>query len=102
MVVEVTPDTFACTSTPVKGGSNGVVGQQQAGDELGFSVLLPADGTILAVGAGVANRVHDYQWMSNTWEPLGSTLDGEGGGDGFEFSLALSDDGIHFGRGSPV
>ena len=78
------------------------VRQQQAGDELGFSVLLPADGTILAVGAGVANRVHDYQWMSNTWEPLGSTLDGEGGGDGFEFSLALSDDGIHFGRGSPV
>ena len=46
-------------------------------------------------------RVHVYQWMSKTWEPLGSTLDGAGGGDGFGFSLALSDDGTILAVGAP-
>ena len=70
-------------------------------DWFGYSVALSADGTILAIGAPLANgvngndagRVYVYQWMFNTWQPLGSTLDGAGAGDRFGFSLALSDDG---------
>ena len=72
-----------------------------AGDEFGWSVSLSANGTILAVGAIFADggngidsgRVHVFQWMSNAWKPLGSTLDGAGAGDQFGHSLALSDDG---------
>ena len=73
-----------------------------AGDRFGYSVSLSADGTILAVGAILANgvngvdsgRVHVYQWISNTsWQPLGSTLDGAGANDWFGISLTLSDDG---------
>ena len=79
MVVEVTPDKSGCISTPAEGGSNGVV--TAAGDRFGYSVSLSADGTILAVGAILANgvngvvsgRVHVYQWISYTsWQPLGS------------------------------
>ena len=100
MVVYFAPDTFACTSTPAEGGSNGVV--TAAGDRFGYSVSLSADGTILAVGAILANgvngvdsgRVHLYQWISNTsWQPLGSTLYGAGANDWFGISLTLSDDG---------
>ena len=71
------------------------------GDEFGWSVSLSADGNILAVGARYADgangahsgQVHVFQWISNTWQPLGSTLDGVGAGDLFGFSVALSDDG---------
>ena len=72
-----------------------------AGDWFGVSVSLSANGNILAVGAryadgvnGVnAGRVQVFQWTSNTWQPLGSTLDGAGARDEFGNSLALSDDG---------
>ena len=72
-----------------------------AGDWFGWAVSLSADGTVLAVGARFANginggnsgRVHVYQWISNTWQPLGSTLDGARAGDEFGNFLALSDDG---------
>ena len=72
-----------------------------AGDGLGWSVSLSADGTILAAGAvlgdgvnGVnSGQVHLFQWISNTWQPLGSTLDGAGAGDQFGYSVALSDNG---------
>ena len=71
-----------------------------AGDQFGWSVSLSANGNILAVGArfanginGVSGRVHVFQWISNTWQPLGSSLDGAAAGDEFGYSLALSDDG---------
>ena len=72
-----------------------------AGDEFGLSTALSADGTILAVGARRADgengvnsgRVHIYQWILSTWQPLGSTLDGAGARDEFGKSVALSDDG---------
>ena len=70
-------------------------------DWFGSSVALSADGTIGAVGARLADgangadsgQVYVSQWISNTWQPMGSTLDGAGPGDEFGFSLALSDDG---------
>ena len=73
-----------------------------AGEEFGFSVSLSADGTILAVGAILADgvngessgQVHVFRWISNTsWQPLGSTLDGARADDWFGYSIALSDDG---------
>ena len=71
-----------------------------ARDQFGYSVSLSADGTILAVGARSRDvndvdpgRVHVFQWISNTWQPLGSSLDGAGAGDNFGYSVALSDDG---------
>ena len=72
-----------------------------AGDWFGWAVSLSADGTILAVGARLADgvngvnsgRVYLYQWISSTWQPLGSTLDGAGAHDEFSYSLALSDNG---------
>ena len=70
-------------------------------DWFGLSVSLSADGNILAVGAILADgvngvnsgQVHVFQWISNTWQPLGSTLDGAVAGDQFGFPVALSDDG---------
>ena len=70
-------------------------------DNFGWSVSLSANGNILAVGARFANgvngaasgRVHIFQWISSTWQPLGSTLDGAGADDQFGNFLALSDDG---------
>ena len=70
-------------------------------DLFGFSVSLSADGTILAVGATYADgvngvnsgRVYLSQWISNAWQPVGSTLDGARAGDEFGSSVALSDDG---------
>ena len=69
-------------------------------DEFGYSVSLSADGNILAVGARLADGVNGgnsgqvrvFRWISSTWQPLGSTLDGAGAGDQFA-NLALSDDG---------
>ena len=73
----------------------------ETGDNFGFAVALSADGAVLVVGAthaeGVngpdSGQVHTYQWISNSWQPIGSTLDGAGARDEFGFSLALSDDG---------
>ena len=56
-------------------------------------VSVSADGNILAVGARNANGnglVYVFQWILNTWQPLGSRLEGT---DGFGSSFALSDDG---------
>ena len=72
-----------------------------AGDRFGWSVSLSANGSILAVGAILANSVNGFdsgqvqvfQYISNTWQRLGSTLDGAGAGDWFGYSVALSDDG---------
>ena len=79
-----------------------------AGDQFGWSVSLSAGGNILAVGAVLANgvngidsgQVNVFQWISNTWQPLGSTLDGAGAGDLFGYSVALSDDGTTLAVGA--
>ena len=81
-----------------------------AGDDFGWSLSLSANGTILAVGARLADgvngvksgRVHVFQWISNTWQPMGSTLDGEAALDEFGNSLALSDDGTILAVGAWV
>jgi len=69
-------------------------------DQLGTSVALSGDGTILAVGApnddatGTdAGHVRVYQYSSSTWSQLGSDIDGEAAGDNSGISVALSYDG---------
>ena len=67
----------------------------------GYSVALSADGTIVAVGAIVANGINNtdsgqvqvYRWISSSWQPLGSSIDGDNTGDQFGYSVALSNDG---------
>jgi len=72
-------------------------GGYPVGNNLGWSVSLSSDGTILAVGAkghdGNKGTVRVYQYANNTWTKLGSDIDGEAQGDEFGFSVSLSSDG---------
>ena len=69
----------------------------EAGDELGRSVSLSADGTIVAIGAimtgGGAGHVRVYQYSGGSWTQLGSDIDGEAAGDYSGYSVSLSSDG---------
>ena len=75
----------------------------------GWSVSLSADGTILAVSSQVPpsinsisyGQVHVFQWISNAWQPLGSTLDTPRPSAFGQFgtSLALSDSGTILAMG---
>ena len=47
-----------------------------------------------------SGRVHVFQWISNTWQPLGSTLYGAGADDQFGSFLALPDDGTILAAGA--
>ena len=87
-------------------GSN-IVGER-AGDQLGWSVSLSSDGTIVAIGAtynGVTSKAYSghvrvYQRdESNTtgtpigWTQLGDDIEGETSGDLSGYSVSLSSDG---------
>ena len=65
-------------------------------DELGHSVSLSSDGTIVAIGAiGVDSghvRVYQYNGV-DTWVQLGTDIDGEAAGDQSGYSVSLSSDG---------
>lgn len=70
------------------------------GDELGFSVALSADGTVLAVGSPHSSGIGTYPgyvqtWrlMEDTWIPLGPQIEGEHQHDRSGHSIALSADG---------
>ena len=71
-----------------------------ANDWFGYAVALSADGTILAVGASLADgangpssgRVQVYRWIADEWQRTGSAIDGEAS-ENFGSSVALSDDG---------
>ena len=79
-----------------------------AGEEFGFSVALAANGTILAVGARLADgangvnsgQVRLFRWNGSGWGALGSTIDGEASNDEFGYSVALSDDGTVLAAGA--
>ena len=82
-----------------------------AGDEFGWSLALSADGTILAVGARLADgmngansgRVHIFQWIriGSSWQSTESTIDGETPSDQFGYSVSLSNDGNILAVGAP-
>ena len=74
---------------------------EAGGDESGISVSLSDDGTIVAVGATYNNgngldsghvRVYKYNGV-DTWNQLGSDIDGEAAGDRSGVSVSLSGNG---------
>ena len=87
---------------------NDILGES-AGDELGRSVSLSSDGTILAVGAiehstniGVTSgQVQIFQYDSNNWVQLGDDIIGQGGDELTGFSIDLSSDGMTIAVGEP-
>ena len=77
-------------------------------DELGGSVSLSSDGTILAVGAvgndangSSAGHVRVFEFSGGSWSQLGSDIDGEAGYNSFGESVSLSSDGTILAVGAP-
>jgi len=75
---------------------------EAAGDWLGYSVSLSADGTVLAIGAiyndGIGNvgghvRVYKFDNTSRSWSQIGDDINGEALYDSFGSSVSLSADG---------
>ena len=73
---------------------------EDAGDELGTSVSLSSDGTIVAIGARLndgngdkSGHVRVYKYSSDSWSKLGGDIDGEAADDGSGYSISLSSDG---------
>jgi len=69
-------------------------------DELGTSVSISLDGTILATGARFndgngdsSGHVRVYKNISGAWTQIGNDIDGEAGGDFSGTSVSLSGDG---------
>jgi hypothetical protein len=78
-----------------------------AGDYFGDSVSLSDNGSVLAVGAYLHNdngddsgHVRVFQVVNDAWEPLGSDISGNGVGDQFGTSVALSADGMIVAAGA--
>jgi hypothetical protein len=79
---------------------------EAAGDQLGGSVSLSADGTVVAVGASGndgngsnAGHVRVYIWNGNDWVQRGADIDGEATGD-FLRSVSLSANGAIVATGA--
>lgn len=68
-----------------------------AGAAAGYSVSLSDDGSVVAVGAiydGQAGSGRVYRLNgSNSWEQVGSVIEGEAAGDLAGFDISISDDG---------
>ncbi len=80
---------------------------EAAGDNLGFSVDLSDDGTIVAVGAnrndGNGNdsgHVRVFENVNGTWTQIGSDIDGEAAADQFGTTVSISGDGSRFAAGA--
>ena len=77
-----------------------------SGDRFGTAVSISGDKTRIAVGAINHDssrgevKIYEYDQDSATWVQLGSTLDGEGTGDRFGYSLAMSSNGSRVAIGA--
>lgn len=78
-------------------------------DQLGFSVSISSDGSIVAVGAPYKlettpthpGKVAVYQNIDGVWTQVGNTIKGKFAGDKFGTSVSLSGDGTVLAVGSP-
>ncbi|KAL3823266.1 hypothetical protein ACHAXA_003414 [Cyclostephanos tholiformis] len=82
-----------------------------AGDYLGYSVSLSANGTIVAIGAPYAaiddkrtGKVHVYRIDSagSSWEQLVESIYGDNDNDFYGWSVDISNDGNTIAIGSPT
>ena len=81
-----------------------------AGDEIGHSVAISADGNRIAIGArfkdsngnDAGGHVRVYTLNGNTWTRTGSDMNGEATGDHSGTSVAMSADGNRIAIGAPL
>jgi hypothetical protein len=80
----------------------GDIDGEAVNDNLGWSVSLSSDGSIVAIGAyfndgnGTSSghvRVYQYDDVAKSWSQLGTDIDGEAAGDYSGYSVSLSSDG---------
>lgn len=79
-----------------------------AGDNLGSSVAISADGSIIALGANLSDNngtdsgsVQVYENISGTWVQQGAAINGEATGNQSGSSVSLSADGTIVAIGAP-
>ena len=106
-------DTGALEVYEVSGGSWVQRGATMYGDatedELGYSVSINDDGSIVAAGAisadpggkADAGEVKVYVWDSPNWSQRGSDIEGEVAGDEFGRAISLNDLGDRIVAGAP-
>jgi len=75
-----------------------------AGENVGYSVALSSDGTVLAVGApdetsGGPGKVRIYTW-NGVWNQTGGDMTGTADGDTFGYHVAMSSDGTVVASGA--
>jgi hypothetical protein len=82
---------------------------EAAGDQIGKSVALSANGNRLAAGAqlndgnGVnAGHVRVFDWNGTAWVQVGADIDGEAAGDQAGWASSLSADGNRLAIGGPT
>ena len=80
---------------------------ETAGDELGSSVAMSADGTRIAIGAPYndgngtsSGHVRVYTWSGTAWTQTGLDINGEGANDQSGYSVAMSADGTRIAIGA--
>ncbi len=80
----------------------GDIDGEAAGDELGWSVSLSDDGSVVAIGATTNDengndsghvRLYGYNDIDDDWDQIGNDIDGEAAGDRSGYSVSLSADG---------
>jgi hypothetical protein len=76
----------------------GDIDGEDAGDQLGYSVSLSSDGTMVAIGSYIHDsnrghvRVYGYGSTSGIWTQLGEDIDGDFPNDRSGWSVSLSSD----------
>lgn len=106
-----TPPTVVPTSTPILFSELGDAIQGfETNDNLGTSVALSSNGTVLAIGAvenygdgtGAGHvEVYELSPSGDVWSQMGENINGRAGGDQFGRSVALSSDGMVLAVGAP-
>jgi hypothetical protein len=80
---------------------------EASGDELGSSVSMNSDGTIVAIGAerndgngSSSGHVRVFEYSGGSWSQLGADIDGEAEYDYSGNSISLSNDGTRVAIGA--
>jgi len=82
---------------------------EAGGDTSGYAVAFSSDGSLLAVGAPYNDgngqdsghmRVHEWVAGTQSWQQLGSDIDGEAANDWSGYSGAISSDGMRVAIGA--
>ena len=81
---------------------------EAADDQLGYSVDLSDDGTIVAIGAyyndgngNISGHVRVFEWNGTAWSPKGGVIDREDISDGSGYSVSLNSSGDIVAIGAP-